>query len=73
MAAPLGPYIERELAAGTPLARITRHMLGLYRGEAGGRAFRRVLSEQAPRTGAGWAVIEAALAATHANQRAAAA
>jgi len=69
----LRPYIERELTAGTPLARITRHMLGLYRGEAGGRAFRRVLSEQAPRAGAGWPVIEAALAATHANHQIAAA
>ncbi|MBI3171230.1 MAG: tRNA dihydrouridine(20/20a) synthase DusA, partial [Hydrocarboniphaga effusa] len=39
------PYIERELAAGTSLAQITRHMLGMYRGQAGGRAFRRVLSQ----------------------------
>ena len=64
------PYIERELANGTPLARITRHVLGLYRGEPGGRAFRRVLSEQAPRKGAGWSVIESALAATLAPPRA---
>ncbi|MDB5985979.1 MAG: dusA [Nevskia sp.] len=67
------PYVERELAAGTSLARITRHVLGLYRGEPGGRAFRRVLSEQAPRAGAGWPVIETALAATLATPHAAAA
>jgi tRNA-dihydrouridine synthase A len=57
------PYVERELAAGTPLAHMTRHILGLYRGEHGGRAFRRVLSEQAHRPGARAGIIEAALAA----------
>lgn len=57
------PYIERELAGGTPLAHITRHVLGLYRGQPGGRAFRRVISQQAHRPGAGVEVIEAALAA----------
>ena len=57
------PYIERELAEGTPLAHITRHLLGLYRGQPGGRAFRRVISEQAHHPGAGAEVIEAALAA----------
>ena len=57
------PFIERELAEGTPLAHITRHILGLYRGQPGGRAFRRVLSQQAHKTGAGIEVIEAALAA----------
>ena len=56
------PFIERELAEGTPLAHITRHILGLYRGQPGGRAFRRVLSERAHRRGAGIEVIEAALA-----------
>jgi len=47
------PYIERELARGVPLARIARHMLGLYHGEPGGRLFRRILSEGAHRDGAG--------------------
>ncbi len=54
------PYVERELAAGTPLARITRHLLGLYRGQPGGRAFRRLLSEQAHRAGAGLDLLIAA-------------
>lgn len=55
------PYVERELAAGTPLHSMTRHILGLFRGEPGGRAFRRVLSEQGPRAGAGIEVLHAAL------------
>ncbi|MGH8506213.1 MAG: tRNA dihydrouridine(20/20a) synthase DusA [Stenotrophobium sp.] len=57
------PYVERELANGTPLALITRHILSLFRGEQGGRAYRRILSERACKPGAGTEVIEAALAA----------
>lgn len=56
------PYIERELAEGTLLSHMTRHILGLYRGVPGGRAFRRVLSQQACRPRAGVEVLEAALA-----------
>lgn len=61
----LRAYVESELAAGTRLAHITRHILGLYRGQDGGRAYRRVLSQQAPLPNADWHVIAAALAATH--------
>ncbi len=57
------PYVARELAEGTRLNQITRHVLGLYKNRSGGRAFRRVLSERAHRAGAGLEVIEAALAA----------
>ena len=46
------PYVERELAEGTPLAHMTRHILGLYNGLPGARAFRRHLSENAHRAGA---------------------
>ena len=46
------PYVERELAEGTPLAHMTRHILGLYNGLPGARAFRRYLSENAHRPGA---------------------
>ena len=42
---------------------MTRHVLGLYRGQPGGRAFRRVLTQGAVKPGAGLEVIEAALAA----------
>ncbi|HET9834933.1 MAG TPA: tRNA dihydrouridine(20/20a) synthase DusA [Rhodanobacteraceae bacterium] len=55
------PYIEAELARGTRLKNIVRHLLGLYHGQPGGRAFRRVLSERAHRDDAGWETIEAAL------------
>lgn len=58
----LREFIEAELAAGTSLAAATRHILGLFRGEPGGRAYRRVLSEQAHKRGAGWSVVEKALA-----------
>jgi tRNA-dihydrouridine synthase A len=45
-------YAERELAQGTRLAAITRHMLGLYAGEPGAREFRRILSHTAHAPGA---------------------
>src|SRR5690606_6603718 len=38
------PYIERHLARGGKLNNVTRHILGLYHGEPGGRLFRRQLS-----------------------------
>ena len=56
------PYVERRLAQGVPLKSITRHMLGLFNGLPGARAWRRHLAEQAHRPEAGPAVIEAALA-----------
>jgi tRNA-dihydrouridine synthase A len=56
------PYIEAELARGTALKHISRHLLGLYQGEPGARGFRRTLSEGAHLPGAGWALLEQALA-----------
>jgi tRNA-dihydrouridine synthase A len=56
------PYIEQELASGTELKHITRHMLGLFKGQPGARAWRRRLSENAHRPGAGIEVIDRALA-----------
>ena len=47
------PYIEKHLVQGGRLAQVTRHMLGLFAGRAGARAWRRVLSEGAYREGAG--------------------
>jgi tRNA-dihydrouridine synthase A len=41
----LTPYIERELAAGTRLHAITRHLHGLFRAVPGARAFRRELAK----------------------------
>jgi len=54
------PYVSRELAKGVWLQNITRHMLGLFHGMPGGRLWRRVLSEQAPKPGAGIEVLEKA-------------
>jgi tRNA-dihydrouridine synthase A len=56
------PYVERELARGTHLHAMTRHTLGLFQGCPGARAFRRHISENAPRPGAGVEVIREALA-----------
>ncbi len=56
------PYVESQLAAGQKLSAMTRHGLGLFAGQPGARAWRRVLSERAPRAGAGVEVIQAALA-----------
>jgi tRNA-dihydrouridine synthase A len=58
----LVPYIERELASGVRLHAITRHVLGLFQAVPGARAFRRHLSTEAVKPGAGVAVFRDALA-----------
>ena len=55
-------YVEDELAAGTRLNQITRHMLGAFAGRPGARRWRQVLSAGAHRPGAGLALVERALA-----------
>lgn len=67
----LRPYVEAHLACGDRLQHISRHLLGLYQGLPGARAFRRVLSEEAHRTHAGWDVVERAIAARNGERRAA--
>jgi len=57
-------YAERELASGSRLAGITRHMLGLYAGEPGAREYRRMLSEGARAPQAGAELLYRARAAT---------
>ncbi|WP_051595524.1 tRNA dihydrouridine(20/20a) synthase DusA [Dyella jiangningensis] len=57
----LRPYVEAELARGTALKHISRHILGLYQGEPGARGFRRRLSEGAHLPGAGWSLLEQAM------------
>jgi tRNA-dihydrouridine synthase A len=57
----LVPYIEREIARGTRLSAITRHVLGLFRGVPGARAFRRYLAMEAVKPGAGVETFRAAL------------
>jgi tRNA-dihydrouridine synthase A len=56
-------YAERQVAAGTPLRAITRHMLGLFSGRAGARAWRRGLSEGVNRGRPTAALLEDALRA----------
>ncbi len=56
------PAIERHLAEGGRLHHFTRHMLGLFTGRPGARHWRRILSEDANRDGAGTEVLDRALA-----------
>ncbi|GAA4794411.1 tRNA dihydrouridine(20/20a) synthase DusA [Lysobacter hankyongensis] len=62
------PYVQAQLERGTYLKHMTRHILGLYHGERGGRAFRQILSEGAHRPGADWSLVEQALAVTEIPQ-----
>jgi tRNA-dihydrouridine synthase A len=65
-------YAERELASGTPLSAITRHMLGLYAGQPGAREYRKCLSEgvRAAGTAAGTDLLRAAAAQGRHERRA---
>ncbi|MDA8574364.1 tRNA dihydrouridine(20/20a) synthase DusA [Alphaproteobacteria bacterium] len=55
-------YTDRQMAAGVPLKSITRHLMGLFNGLPGARAWRRHLSVHAHQAGAGPEVIFAAAA-----------
>jgi tRNA-dihydrouridine synthase A len=55
------PYIEAKLSEGARLADITRHMLGLFAGRPGARAFRRHLATHGVRRGADARIVEDAL------------
>lgn len=57
------PYIEEQLMQGHRLNHISRHMLGIFNGQQGAKIFRRYISENAHKPGAGPEVIEHALAA----------
>ncbi len=59
--AAMRPYVEAHLAGGDRLQHISRHLLGLFQGLPGARAWRRHLSENAHRADAGWDVIARAL------------
>lgn len=56
------PYIEKALSEGQRLHGMTRHMLGLFHGQPGGRIWRRRLGEAAIRKDAGIAEIKEILA-----------
>ena len=55
------PYVDAAIAEGVPLGQITRHMLGLFAGQPGARLWRRHISENAHRAGAGSEVLVDAL------------
>ena len=54
-------FIEDELSKGTRLHQITRHMMGAFAGRPGARGWRRHLSEEANKPGAGLHTIQTAL------------
>ncbi|MCC6982774.1 MAG: tRNA dihydrouridine(20/20a) synthase DusA [Bauldia sp.] len=56
------PYVEARLAEGARLSNVVRHMLGLFHGRPGARAWRHTLSTAGNRPGAGVEVLRAALA-----------
>jgi tRNA-dihydrouridine synthase A len=55
------PYIEQRMSQGCPVKSITRHLLGIFQGQPGARAWRRYLSENAHSEGADITVLEKAL------------
>lgn len=57
------PYMAARLEEGANLAGMTRHMLGLMHGRAGARAFRRILTVDAVKPGAGLEVVDRAVEA----------
>src|SRR5215468_9771989 len=66
----LTPYIEREVARGVRLHAITRHVLGLFRGVPGARAFRRHLATEAVKASANAVTFRDALALIDSGQAA---
>ena len=56
-------YVEQQCAKGIAVKHMTRHILGLFHSQPGGRMFRQVLSEKAHKS-QGWEIIEEALQAT---------
>jgi len=60
------PYMARKLESGVPLIAMTRHMLGLYPGVRGARAYRRIMSDEARQSGGGLAIVRRARASIQA-------
>ena len=55
------PYLEDELSKGARLNHVTRHVLGLFAGQPGAKAWKRYLSENAHKPGAGVGVVQEAV------------
>lgn len=56
------PYIEMQMGKGMPLSKVIRHIIGLFHGQPNGRLWRRYLSENSFKKGAGIEVIQQAAA-----------
>jgi tRNA-dihydrouridine synthase A len=56
------PYVAEQLARGVRLHSITKHLLGLFPGQPGARLYRRYLSTEGLKPGAGLAEYDAAIA-----------
>ena len=56
------PYIREQMAQGVRLHAIARHMLGLYYGQPGAKAWRRYISERSYQPEADSSLLEAAMA-----------
>jgi len=67
----LAPYVATQVRSGEALHHIARHVLGLYLGEPGARAFRRYLSEHMRAAGAGFDVLRDAVESLRQHARAA--
>jgi tRNA-dihydrouridine synthase A len=63
----MADYIMQHLSQGLPLHRITRHMLGLFHAQPGGRIWRQILSTEGCKPNAGWTVVARALDAVDAQ------
>jgi tRNA-dihydrouridine synthase A len=67
----LEPQVRALGSRGVMLKHFSRHILGLFAGQPGGRQFRQILSTEAHKPESGWDLIERALAAVHQQARAA--
>ncbi|MEE9302909.1 MAG: tRNA dihydrouridine(20/20a) synthase DusA [Thiotrichaceae bacterium] len=63
-------YTEQQLSKGVPLNHMTRHILGLFHAQSGAKAWRRHLSENATKKGAGIEVLQEAKEIQHEHQKA---
>ncbi len=64
------PYVAQELARGAPFYAMARHMLGLFHGRPGARAWRRILTVEGVKSGAGLEVLDRALEGVRGHSRA---
>lgn len=56
------PYVEQQLVDGCHLKHLSRHLLGLFQGLPGAKAWRRFLSENAHKEGSGVELLQEAMA-----------